>query len=120
MRPGFLIFRVALAAMWLAVLIVTIRAVAAMGTGAAGDFFFGDMAHPWRAQFNIDFGFHLLLVAAWLLWRTPNRLLGLLFAALAIIMGGLFTVAYLFALTFAHDGDLRRVLVGPRGASPEK
>lgn len=106
------LFRLALAAMWLALLYVTIAAGQALGWDKAGDVFFGDMAHPWRAQFNVDFGFHLLIVAAWMLWHARSRWWGALFAVLAVMGGGLFTFAYLLVRTIRLRGDIAAVLLG--------
>jgi hypothetical protein len=39
---------------------LSVKAVGQMGLAAAGHVFFGDFSHPWRAQFNGDFGMHLL------------------------------------------------------------
>lgn len=117
MKIGLLLFRIALAVMWVALFWVSAKAVASMGAGAAGAIFFGDMAHPWRAQFNTDFGLHLLLVAAWITWRSRNRLLGLLGGIMAIVFGGVFMFAYLMVLSFTAGGDVRRILVGDRGAT---
>jgi hypothetical protein len=106
------IFRGALLVAWLVLVWITILAGQKLGFDKAGDFFFGDMAHPWRAQFNMDFGFHLLLVAAWMIWSSKNRVLGLLFGLLAITCGAVFTFAYLFAQTFRNDGNINAVILG--------
>ncbi|MET0362419.1 MAG: hypothetical protein ABW048_11805 [Sphingobium sp.] len=58
-KIGVNLFRLALMIGWALLLIVSLRAVTTMGTDAASAFFFGDMAHPWRAQFNVDFALHL-------------------------------------------------------------
>lgn len=106
------VFRSALAIAWLTVLIVTVRAVQQLGFDKAGDFFIGDMAHPWRAQFNTDFSFFLLLVAAWMVWSAKTRLVGLLCGVLSILGGGLFTFAYLLIASFRTNGDIKAVLLG--------
>ena len=106
------LFRLALAAAWLVLLWVTIQAVRKLGFDKAGDFFIGDMSHPWRAQFNTDFSFFLLLVAAWMFWSSKNHALGVVFALLSIVGGGLFTLPYLLIATFRTDGNMRAVLLG--------
>lgn len=111
------LFRLALAAAWLLLLWVTIEAGRRLGFDKAGDFFIGDMAHPWRAQFNTDFSFFLLLVAAWMIWSARNRALGTLCAILSVIGGGLFTFAYLLIASYRTDGDIRAILLG-RHAAP--
>jgi hypothetical protein len=106
------LFRAALVIAWLAMTWVTLQAGQQLGFDKAGHFFFGDMAHPWRAQFNIDFGFHLLLVAAWMVWSASNRALGLLFGLLAVLGGAIFTFAYLLVQTFKHGGNIKAVILG--------
>ena len=95
MRIGMSIFRVALCVGWTVLFFVSAHAVQAMGAGAAGAVFFGDFAHPWRAQFNTDFSLYLLLAAAWMVYRSRHWALGLVWALLAVNLGGLFTLAYL-------------------------
>jgi hypothetical protein len=106
------LFRIILTAAWLALAWVTWHAVQLLGLDKAGDTFFADMAHPWRAQFNTDFGFHLLLVAAWIVWSNANRMFGLLFGLLAILGGGMFTLAYLLVQTIRCGGNMQAVLLG--------
>lgn len=106
------LFRLALAVMWLGLLYVSIQAGQALGWDQAGDVFFGDMGHPWRAQFNIDFGFHLLLVAAWMAWHAQSRLLGLVFAVLSVMGGGVFTFAYLLIQSIRLRGNIPALLLG--------
>lgn len=106
------VFRLSLGSAWLALFIITIRAVQELGADKAGDFFIGDMAHPWRAQFNADFSFFLLLIAAWLVWSAKHRALGVIWALLSIIGGGLFTFAYLLIVSFQTGGDVRAIVLG--------
>jgi hypothetical protein len=72
MRIGLNLFRLALAVAWLVILWISFQAVSRMGFGVAGGVFIGDFAHPWRAQFNGDFAIHLLLVAAWIIYRSKS------------------------------------------------
>jgi hypothetical protein len=72
MRPGLTIFRLALFIGWAVMFAISCHAVSRMGFGAAGGVFIGDFAHPWRAQFNADFALHLLLVAAWMIYRSRS------------------------------------------------
>jgi hypothetical protein len=106
------LFRLTLAAMWLRMLYVTVHAGQSLGWDKAGDFFFGDMAHPWRAQFNTDFLFMLLLVAAWMVWHAKSRALGAAFALLSVMGGCLFTFAYLLVQSVRTNGDIAAVLLG--------
>ncbi|MET0370411.1 MAG: DUF1475 family protein [Sphingobium sp.] len=114
MKFGLNLFRLALAAGWVLLFIVSAMAVSALGADAAGDFFFGDMAHPWRAQFNIDFALHLLLVAVWMTWRDRLWFRGLFFGICAILFGAVFTFAFLIVESFRLGGDVRAVLLGAR------
>lgn len=109
---GAKICKLVLAVAWLALVWVTAKAVTAMGAGAAGEMFFGDLAHPWRAQFNTDFGLHLLLVATWFAWRDRLLVRGLLFGLLAVLFGGVFTFAFIIVEMFRTKDDVRRVLLG--------
>lgn len=106
------LFRIALTALWLRLLIVTIHAGETLGWSSAGDTFFGDMTHPWRAQFNTDFFCLLLLIAAWMVWRAQSRLLGAVFAVLSVMGGCLFTFAYLLIQSFRTKGNLAALLLG--------
>jgi hypothetical protein len=106
------VLRIALALAVLVMAWLTFQAGQQLGFDKAGDFFFGDMAHPWRAQFNVDFSFHLMLIGAWMIWSAKNRALGVLFALLAITGGAMFTFAYLLVRTFQTDGNIRAVLLG--------
>jgi hypothetical protein len=106
------VLRIALALAVLVMAWLTFQAGQQLGLDTAGDFFFGDMAHPWRAQFNVDFSFHLLLVGAWMIWSASNRALGLLFGLLAVTGGALFTFAYLLFQTCRTDGNFKAVILG--------
>jgi hypothetical protein len=106
------LFRFALLVAWLATLWVSVRAILAMGAGAAGDVFLGDFSHPWRAQFNTDFSVHLLLMAAWIVYREGRSIRGFGFGLAAILFGGAFSFAYFFVATFTAKGDVRRLLLG--------
>lgn len=96
---------------WAATAWATVRA-AGMGLGLAGDFFFGDMSHPWRGQFNIDFLAHLVMMAVWLWWTTKNRALAPLTGVFAIMGGALFSFAYLLVRSFGGDQSVRHLLLG--------
>lgn len=117
MRLGMNVFRLLLSVGWAALLLVSVRAVTTMGVGGAGGVFIGDFAHPWRAQFNTDFSLYLLLAAAWMVYRARSWVLGLVWAVLAINLGGLFTLAYLLVASIQAKGDMRKVLLG-RHAEP--
>ena len=113
---GMRVFRAGLLVAWVVTMWVSVRAILAMGAGAAGDVFLGDLAHPWRAQFNTDFSIHLLLMAAWIVYRE-RRLVGIPFGLAAIVCGGAFSFAYLFVATLTAQDDVRRLLLGNRAAA---
>ena len=119
MRLGLLGFRVFLVAGWLALVWVTLRAVTQAGVGAAWGVFIADFADPWRVQFDTDFALHVLLIAAWMVYRAPTWGIGLLTALLAVALGGLFTLAYILVLAVLARGDMRVVLLGPQARSAE-
>ena len=114
MRIGNTAFCVFLAVGWLLTLYVSVHAISTMGAGAAGQVFFGDMSHPWRAQFNTDFAMHLLLVAAWMIYRSKSWVVGLICGVLAINLGAVFTFGYLLVAALRAKGDMRKVLLGAR------
>jgi hypothetical protein len=106
------VLRIALALAVLVMAWLTFQAGQQLGLDKAGDFFFGDMAHPWRAQFNVDFLLHLLLVGAWMIWSNANRSLGVLFGLLAVTGGALFTFAYLLVRSVQTGGNIKAVILG--------
>tara|TARA_R110000803_G_scaffold56917_5_gene114443 strand:- start:7720 stop:8061 length:342 start_codon:yes stop_codon:yes gene_type:complete len=106
------ILRTALLAAWIAMVFVSVRAITGLGADTAGDVFFADFAHPWRAQFNTDLILHLGLVGGWIAWREKRLVTGIPFAILSVMMGGVFTLAYMLVRTFTTKGDMRAVLLG--------
>ncbi len=116
MRFGIAIFAAALAIAWAALVYVSVHAVSAMGAAAAGPVFFGDFSHPWRAQFGADFSVHLLLVAAWMIWRARSWIVGILCAVLAINLGALFTIPFFLIALWGAGGDVGAALQGARRA----
>jgi hypothetical protein len=110
------ILRAALLAAWIAMLFVSVRAITGLGADTAGDVFFADFAHPWRAQFNTDLILHLGLVGIWIARREKRLVTGIPFAILSVMMGGAFTFAYVLACTFTAQGDPVRLLLGDRRA----
>lgn len=109
---GMNIFRLTLVVGWCVVFALALIATVELGLAEAVSIFFSDLANPWRAQFNVDLGLHLLLVAAWIVYRSPSLMAGLLFGALAIMAGGIFTFAYLVAVSLKARGDMRKILLG--------
>lgn len=114
MRIGLTGFRLLLALGWVAVVAMFIHALDLLGAKASVSVFFGDFGHPWRAFYNSDLGVHLLLTAAWMVFRARSRPAGLACAAMELFWGGLFTLPYLLVVSFQEKGDLRRILLGAR------
>ena len=100
------IFRTTLLAGWLAMTFVSVRAITGLGADTAGDVFFADFAHPWRAQFNTDLILHLGLVGGWIAWREKRLVTGIPFAILSVMLGGVFTFAYIFVRTFTKERSI--------------
>ncbi len=109
-----MVFRVVLAVAWAYLMWITIHAVTTLGIDA-GNVFFADFAHPWRAQFNTDFLMHLALFGSWIAWREKSLPLGILLGLLSIF-GGVYTLAYVFVATFRNKGDFRTLLLGRHAA----
>jgi hypothetical protein len=107
-------FRIFLAAVWMAVAAVTAWALQDMGLLAALPTFFGDLSHPWRAQFYADLEAHLLLVGAWMIYRERSRGVGVACAMLTVLLGALFSLAYVLAASIRAGGDPRILLLGER------
>lgn len=110
--PLILVVRLLLALGWIAVAWASYGAVSTMGFDVAGDVFFGDMTHPWRRQFNIDFLAHLLLVGLWLGSTAQRRWSAPLVGLAAVIGGGLFAFGYLLVRSFGGDGSISYLLLG--------
>ena len=92
--------------------LVTGLAVAEMGLNWPA-VFFGDIAAlDWRAQFNVDFLVHLVLLATWIWWREGSTVRGFVFGFLSIFMGGMFGFPYLLLAILGAKGDPVRVLLG--------
>jgi len=111
---GMTLFRAALVVAWLLIFYITVEAVRWIGVAPSFEIFIGDYANWWRAQFYTDFLIHAVLAAIWLLYRSKNWTTGVILALLAINLGSLFTVAYIFVLTFTTKGNARALLLGAR------
>lgn len=119
MKVGVVLFSVAAAIAWAALLFVSAHAVSTMGADAGGKVFIADFGHPWRAQFNTDLSIHLVLVAVWMIWRSRPWFVGIICALLAINLGALFTLPFLVIAAWRNNGNLGAVLLGrhyPGGA----
>lgn len=107
-------FQILVAAAWLVVIALSVRAVTTMGADQAGPVFIGDFAHAWRAQFNGDFSMHILLMAAWMFYRQRGVVAGLVCAVCAVVFGGAFSLAYIFVASLKAQGSFARLLLGHR------
>jgi RsiW-degrading membrane proteinase PrsW (M82 family) len=108
-------FHLLLIAVWAVVAAVTVWALAELGLPAALPTFFGDLQHPWRAQFYADLEAHLLLVGAWMIYRERSRAVGIACAVLTLLLGALFSLPYVLLASVRAHGDARVLLLGSRG-----
>lgn len=109
-------FRVFLASIFAAIAVYTVIVIADHGLGLFS-VFFGDIAKMgWSGQFNFDFAGFLLLSGFWLAWRNAFSGVGIVLGVLGVFLGAPFLTAYLFITSFAVDGDIRLLLLGPSRA----
>ncbi|HZF94090.1 MAG TPA: hypothetical protein VEZ20_04365 [Allosphingosinicella sp.] len=106
--------RLLLVAGWLSIAAVTLWALFELGLLALPQTFAADLSHPWRAQLYLDLELQLLVFAAWTVWRERSLGVGLACAAATMLLGALFTLPYLLALSIRAKGDVRRLLLGSR------
>lgn len=106
------LFRIILGAMLATLFVYTLFVGMAHGWNLIPPFFAEIQAMTWQGQFNLDFAGFLVLSAIWTLWRNHFSLPGILLALLAATGGILFLSTYLLYLSFATQGDLKRVLLG--------
>lgn len=79
--------------------------------------FFGDIAAMgWAGQFNADFMSLLTLSGLWMAWRNDFTPAGLALGVLGFFGGGPVLMIYLLILSYAAQGDMKIVLLGPRRA----
>jgi hypothetical protein len=105
------IFRIVIGILWIALVFITVRALRELGVDGA-NIFVSDLAHPWRLQFNADFSAHVVLMAAWMIYRERNLAIGIICAVLAGFIGGAFSLAYILVATFRAGGDAHKLLLG--------
>jgi hypothetical protein len=110
-----LAFRTLLVSMWLVVAAITVWALLERGPLAAVSTFVRDLSHPWRAQYYSDFSAHLILLAAWILYREPSRGVGMLFALATLALGALFTLPYILVASLKAR-DAQGLLLGAGAA----
>jgi hypothetical protein len=96
---------------WAALAFITWRAITLLGSDGSY-IFLSDLAQPWRAQFYTDFVLHVTLVAGWIVWREPSKIVGVLSALACLAGGALVTLLYVFVTTYRAGGDARVLLLG--------
>ncbi|HSB95443.1 MAG TPA: hypothetical protein VLC91_03290 [Spongiibacteraceae bacterium] len=105
------LFRVVLIVVWAILAFITWRAITLLGSDGSY-ILISDFSQPWRAQYYSDFIIHVLLIAGWVLWREPSKIVGLLCALACIAGGSLFSLLYLFVTSYRAGGDARVLLLG--------
>ncbi len=110
-------FRIFLAAVFVAIASYTI----VTGTNHGWNLlpvFFGDMAAmAWPGQFNFDFFTFLLLSGLWLAWRHHFSAAGLALSVAGVLGGMLFLSAYLLIASIRAKGDIAETMLGRARAS---
>lgn len=97
---------------WLVMIVVTWLAVKSLGIDWPSIFFGDILNNEWRAQFNIDFLFHLILFCSWVIWRERSKLVGVVCGILCIFGGGLFGFMYLFFVSLKSEGNVSKFFLG--------
>lgn len=69
-------------------------------------------ALDWRTQFDIDFIIHLLMLAAWVIWREGATAKAYAFGFLSVVMGGMFSFPYIIYASYKARGEVRLLLLG--------
>ena len=109
-------FRALLVAIFATIVVYTLPVIANHGMSLF-PVFFGDIAKmEWPGQFNLDFMGFLLLSGFWLAWRNHFSPLGLALGVGGLFLGAPFLTAYLLVTSFAVDGDVAALLLGPERA----
>lgn len=103
--------RLILVVLWAVLAFITWRAIMLLGSDGSY-IFLSDLAQPWRAQFYSDFVIHVLVVAGWIVWREPSKIVGVLWALACLGGGALVTLLYVLITTFRAGGDARLLLLG--------
>lgn len=108
------VFQLFLVVCWLGVAAVTAVAFAEQGM-AAGQVFISDIQQlNWRAQFNVDFFTHLLLMGLWVAWRARFSALGIVTGVACVLGGGLVSLIYILVAALRCGGDVQKLLLGQR------
>lgn len=106
--------RVFLIVAWAVIMVITYKAWGADG-GIAGDVFMSDIKGlSWRAQFNVDFLVHLVLLGTWVAWRNRFRPIGIALGVFCVLGGGAFALVYIFVASIQAKGSVQKLLLGHR------
>lgn len=106
------VFRLLLLAAWIWIIYLTVHAVMVLGPNWPAVAVQDLLGHAWRAQFNTDFIFHLLLLATWVCWREGANLKGVIFGVLSVVGGGLFSFPYLIVESYRANDSISGLLLG--------
>ena len=110
-------FRAFLALIFSTVVIYTMVVVSNHGLNLF-PIFFGDIGElAWPGQFNMDFMGFLALSGFWLAWRNHFSAFGIGLGILGFFGGVPVLTAYLLYTSFAVDGDVKVLLLGPERVS---
>ena len=110
------IFRVLLVLIWGIVVYFTVIPTLSEGILAANDVFGHDVSQfNWRSQFNVDLLAHMTLVGSWVAWRNRFSPTGIVLGLLCLFGGSLFSYMYVLIISFANQGDVRKILLGKQG-----
>jgi hypothetical protein len=113
-------FKLVVLALWAAIFIVTVAAIAKLGLAAAPTTFLADLRHPWRMQFYFDLEVHLLLAGCWMIYREQSRLVGVACGVATLFLGGLFTAPYVLIASFRAKGEVGALLMGRHRVSQRR
>jgi len=102
---------------WLAVALFTAFAFTRQPLGEAEVFITDIVEMGWRGAFNVDFTFHALLLALWVMWRHRFSALGVVCGLLCLCGGVLFSFAYLLVVSVQVHGDIKALLLGQQAVT---
>lgn len=106
------LFRIFLAACFLAILAYTTATIANHGWSLF-DVFFGDMAKMgWPGQFDLDFMTMLMLSGLWTAWRNRFSPAGIALGLVAFVGGMSFQSLHLLYLSTRPGADVQSILLG--------
>ena len=106
------VLKIFLTVCWLVIVFVTVQALSQQGM-IAGELFVADIqALNWRAQFNVDFLAHLLLLGSWVAWRHRFSPAGFALGLACVLGGGLVSLLYILVASVRAKGNMQILLMG--------